>query len=110
MPAPTLLGSRGPLTITYNDPMTGVPVELRGFRINASINSPTPTSPWSLSVSTTIVDAAQIDAEDQSYRATKTKTLPLNEFPNLSDAEAELQSMVDEVYDEIPTPAVPPSP
>jgi hypothetical protein len=100
MPAPALTLTRSSITYT-NTPA----IELRGFRITATITSASEGADWALSVSTQLVDASVVDTNDQSYRATKSKTLPFNEFPTLAAAEAELQSMVDEVYDEIPTPA-----
>lgn len=101
MPAPALSLSRGSITYT-NDPV----IELRGFRITASITSAAEGADWVLSASTQLVDSSVVDENDRSFRASNSKTLPFNEYVTLADAEAELQTMVDDIFDAIPTPAV----
>lgn len=107
MPAPALQGSRGSVTITYVDPATGVALVANGFRISATATSASVGADWSLDVRTTLTDPSVVDADDQSYRATKTKTLPFNEFPTEALVDAEIQALVDEIFDELPTPAAP---
>lgn len=107
MPAPALRGDRGPITITFVDPATDAAVALRGFRINATLTSSSAQSDWSISINTQLVDPAVVDANDQSFSASRSMTLPLNEFPTQADVEAKVQELVDEVFDSIPSPAAP---
>jgi hypothetical protein len=85
-------------------------IDLRGFRISGSIGSASEGAPWTLSASVALVDPSVVDPEDQSFRDSKSKTVPFNEAPSLEDARLQLQALVDEIFDTIPTPAAPPAP
>ena len=99
MPAPSITLTRGPVTHTM------APIDLRGFRITGSISSASESADWQIFASASLQDASVVDANDQTFRATETRTLPLNEAPTLTDAAVALQGIVDQIYDAIPTPA-----
>lgn len=98
MPAPAIELNRGPVTYSMT------PIELRGFRINASIAQSAHEADWALSVSTVLIDQSVVAENDKSWRKNLTETVPFNEAPALANAEARLQAMVDSVYDSVPTP------
>ncbi|MEL6183665.1 MAG: hypothetical protein AAFU79_03505 [Myxococcota bacterium] len=105
MAAPAITLSRGPLTYTIN------PIIKDGVRISASMSSASQGADWVFSVTTSVVDAAIVDDEDESatFNATSTR-VPFNEAPTLEAATAKLQALVDVVFDQfIPSPAAPAS-
>lgn len=99
MPAPTIVLTRGPVTLTMT------PIELRGFRINGSISQSAIGADWRLLVSTQVVDRDLVDDDDESAATSISVTVPFNEADSEDAAAARLQTLVDQVYDTIPTPA-----
>lgn len=98
-----------PLSVTPpNGPFsyTVQPILLRGFRINVSLSQATASPPgdWSVSISTQIVDLAQVAVPDRTFSASKSETIPGNEAPLLADVLPKVQEMVDAIYNQIPTP------
>jgi hypothetical protein len=98
MAAPPIELNRGPVTYSMT------PIELRGFRINASITQSAHEADWVLSASTVMFDASVVADNDKSFRKTLSETVPYNEASALASAEAKLQALVDSIYDVIPTP------
>ena len=99
MPAPAIVLTRGPVTFTMT------PIELRGFRINGSISQSAMGADWRLLVSTQVVDRDLIDDNDESASTSVSMTVPFNEADSEALATARLQTLVDQVYATIPTPA-----
>lgn len=99
MPAPAIQTTRGAVTHTL------VPIPKDGWEIRGTVSQSALDADWVMSVSLYRADVSVIADEDESATFSCSTRIPFNEAPNEAAMQAELQKLVDYVFDNrVPTP------